>query len=620
MRIGLFVLCLVSAALTALAMVPGMIVLGLALVVLPGLILAAAPWICALSTASLVAVILFGRLGGAARVRAYAGFALALAGAATAAAWWLNRPVMAHWQALAAADRPGPVSRDGVHAIAVLQEREVTGRNPLLCTARCQRLLYSGTVDAVLQGPAAPGAGALDPAQPVVRYRIERRDACPPFALPEGLAPRINAEAFARNGLLDDTRKRIAAGDCLLAEAATVAQSDLAVVDDVLAIGHEPYLKDRWSLSLDTLAARRLTIYRLREGQPVLLSRQTALTAYPLFVPLLISLRTGGVMDIEYGLLRVRRDQPGDDIDVFFAKVFGLDAPPAPPRAGAVPGTVVSLPAPPPAAGPVQAPADPMASVASRLGAALADPALPPDAPGLLLANRYLEEVAHRGSADLALMRALITDRRETDFNDALRRAVEALGAASAPLALPLLDRIEAELPGQPKVLRPLLNSFEALPPGAALAVMPRLEALAQDPLRREALYPILPRLADKGPDSLRYFRAWIEAAPARRPMGDSDRGNNRGDRPPGGALLRAGIAGLCRLGPAAASAAPLLFAQLQPLQDAAHMTAVELAQIEALARMGQEPALATYFTRPPVARFVQERLRSLPEPACRIR
>jgi hypothetical protein len=164
---------------------------------------------------------------------------------------------MTRWQALSVGDHRAIVAKGRIHAIAELQEREVTGWNPVLCTARCQRLLYSGMADAVLQGPTDPGAVTLDPAQPVVRYHIERRDACAPFTLPAGSKPSVNPEVFVRTGLLDDSKIRIAAGQCLISEAATVAQSDLVVVDDVLGVGHEPYMKDRWNLSLDTLAARR---------------------------------------------------------------------------------------------------------------------------------------------------------------------------------------------------------------------------------------------------------------------------------------------------------------------------------------------------------------------------
>jgi hypothetical protein len=302
-------------------------------------------------------------------------------------------------------------------------------------------------------------------------------------------------------------------------------------------------------------------------------------------------------MDIEYGLLRVRKDERGDDIDVFFEKVFGLPAPRSPRAAGAVPTNVVAMPAPSEAKLPDKTPVDSMVHVETMLREALADPTLPPGEPKLMLANRYLESVVRHRTADIALLSALIADRRETDFRDALRRAVEALGPASAPLARPLLDRIDTELPGQPKLLRELTSSFDASPPGAAVAVMPHLESLAQDEQRRERIYQILPRLAEKGPDSLRYFLAFIDAGPDN---GASNPSGPRGARQPGDALVQAGIAGLCRLGPAAASAAPMLFSKLQPLKDVGHMTTVELAEIEALSHMGQDQELATFFTRPP--------------------
>jgi hypothetical protein len=39
---------------------------------------------------------------------------------------------------------------------------------------------------------------------------------------------------------------------------------------------------------------------------------------------LLIGLRTGDPIDIELGIVRVPKKNPGDDIGTFFEKVFGL--------------------------------------------------------------------------------------------------------------------------------------------------------------------------------------------------------------------------------------------------------------------------------------------------------
>jgi hypothetical protein len=201
----------------------------------------------------------------------------------------------------------------------------------VLCLALCQRLLYSGTAESVLED-ASPEAGnpadhdspIIDLGQPIIRYRVEKRASCPPVTLPDGVIRRSELNVFNRRQLLDEAKTRIATGNCLIAERATLAESDLVVVNQVLRDGHQPYMRDRWNLALETLSARRLTVYRIRDGRPMQLSRETAMTANPVFTPLLIGLRTGDPIDIELGIVRVPKTNPGDDIGTFFEKVFGL--------------------------------------------------------------------------------------------------------------------------------------------------------------------------------------------------------------------------------------------------------------------------------------------------------
>jgi hypothetical protein len=330
MRKALVGVCLVSAILTGVALVPGLIVLGLLLLVVPGVLLIAAPYVFVASVASLVAVTLFGRLGVAARMCAYLGFALLILGLATAAAWQINRPLMMDWEKLSAEDHPWTGDKEGVRAIALLQDRRAANGNPVLCLALCQRLLYTGTAESVLEAKSEAGSPAdhdspiIDLAQPVIRYRVEKRASCPPVTLPDGVIRQSELNVFNKRQLLDEVKIRIAASNCLIAETATLGESDLVVVNQVLRDGHQPFMRDRLKLALDTLSARRLTVYRIRDGRPMQLSRETAMTAFPVFTPLLIGLRTGDPIDIELGIVRVAKKNPGDDIGTFFEKVFGL--------------------------------------------------------------------------------------------------------------------------------------------------------------------------------------------------------------------------------------------------------------------------------------------------------
>jgi hypothetical protein len=329
MRKVLVRVCLVSAILTGVALVPGAIVLGLLFLIVPGVVLIAAPYVLAASVASLVAVTLFGHLSVAARLLAYAGFALLILGLATAAAWQINRPLMRDWAQLSADDHPWIGDKEGVRAIALLQDRRAASGNPVLCLTLCQRLLYTGTAESVLEATSpADHDSPIDLAQPIIRYRVEKRASCPPVTLPDGVIRQSELNVFNKRQLLDEAKIRIAAGNCLIAERATLAESDLVVVNQVLRDGHQPYMRDRWNLALDTLSARRLTVYRIRDGRPMQLSRETAMTAYPVFTPLLIGLRTGDPIDIELGIVRVPKKNPGEDIGTFFEKAFGLKAVP----------------------------------------------------------------------------------------------------------------------------------------------------------------------------------------------------------------------------------------------------------------------------------------------------
>jgi hypothetical protein len=610
MRRVLVGVCWVSAILTGVALVPGAIVLGLFVVVVPGLVLIAAPYLFAASLASLIAVTLFGHLGFAARMCAYAGFALLLLGLATAASWQINRPLMREWETLSAGDHPWNGTKDGIGAIALLQNRAAAdGGNPALCFSLCQRLLYTGTAESVLQGasPADTDSSSIDPAQPVIRYRVEKRGSCPPVTLPDGEIRQSELNIFNNRQLLDDVKIRIAEGNCLIAETVTLAQSDLVVVNEVLRKGHQPNMRDRWTPALDTLSARRLAIYRIRDGRAVQLSRETSMTAYPVRTPLLIGLLTGDPIDIEFGILQVPKKNPGDDIGAFFEKVFGLKAVPVGARATIASGSMPRLLDEPANASTDQS----MGEIERLLRAALADPTLPANSPKLMLANTYFESIARNRRGDVALLAGLISDRRVTDVSDALRRAVIALGPASAPLAGPLLNRIDAEIPGgQPRFIQELSVSFNALPPGAAIRVMPHLESLARDKQRRERAYRILPRLADKGPASLADFLEFIEAGPSEHaPLGP---------REPGDPLLRAGISGLCQLGPAAASAGPILFAKLEAYRNADNLGEIERAEVEALVHMGREQELAQFFTQPRLVRLVTNQSRVAATVSCR--
>jgi hypothetical protein len=106
---------------------------------------------------------------------------------------------------------------------------------------------------------------------------------------------------------------RMAGGDCLIAAPATLASSDLILVQQEIADGHIPYMSERWDFRPDSLQARRLTAYRIRNADgPMVIFRHTELTAYFRVIPLLITAVSGYSVDLEIGLARESRSTVKD--------------------------------------------------------------------------------------------------------------------------------------------------------------------------------------------------------------------------------------------------------------------------------------------------------------------
>jgi hypothetical protein len=571
----------------------------------PALVLVAAPWAFALSTAVLLATLVAGGRGNVERSLAFVCAVLVLVGAAGAAAWSINRPLIAQWHALVDGDHRTAIERDAIHAIALLQIGAPPGGRPGACGARCQQLLLTGAVQSVLAvaGAASPGGDLLDPARPAIGYRIEGRESCAPPA-------NATVDELSRWREGDAQRREIpnppGGKVCLIGEHARLSDSDLVVLDERIADGRAPEPRDRWDFQLDTLTARRFSLYRWRDGRAEEIVRQTVATCYPLFVPLWVSLQQSVpafashplLLGEEYGLRRRRIDHAGEDLDRFFQDAFGLG--PAPNAAAAARPAVVSHP---PEPLPFDPQTMPIPELAAVVRSALADASQAADSPRIRLVGTYLRRVAREGQGDVQLIIAAIGDYRVVDFA-ALDRIATTLGPANASLALPILDRIARAAPEQTALLVELSLGFDALAPGAAIPVMSRLEAIARDPQRRLLVFHMLPRLAEQGPGSLPLLVELFDTGPA-----TAGYTNAGGAIVPGGALALAGLAGMCRLGPDAASAAPRLWSRLAPFQNASHLGPVELSEVRTLWHMGQGDHLASFFTQPDLAARQARRL-----------
>ncbi len=308
----------ISAILSLLAwLFPALIVIGLFMLVLPGLVLVFAPDLFIATTMLLMANLLFGRLPGTFRLVAYALFLGGLMALDTAAPWSLNRSLDQYWE------DPTPNAAAGdanTRSIALLFARRYPDQGTPVtpgCHNLCKRLLTDHAVQRVLLGapPATDQAVPLDLQLPVTSYRLEHRATCP-----------VGTDPEADRGV-----EQFGAGTCLIAEPATLAASDLVIIRDSVSGGPYPQ-SGPWRFYTDRQPAERLCVYRIRADQPQLVMLRIRLRTDRFFTPLIIGLANGyGMESVRLGVLRWPRPTIDDDspqaalIDEFLRHRFKLD-------------------------------------------------------------------------------------------------------------------------------------------------------------------------------------------------------------------------------------------------------------------------------------------------------
>lgn len=287
-----------SAALTLPAIfLPGAIIIGLFLGVLPGQMIAFAPDLLALGLVALGGYAIFAPLGAPRRAAATAGLVgLCVLGLA-ACAFTVNRPARQAWRDLQAGDHgaghapftPGNVAilADGRGSPA---EGSLDGRqdDPALCGNLCQRLLYSGAATSVSLAAIGhyPTTAAMDPRMAVTRYAIARHLPCPP---PAALAPAIAYQGliapdypyYGQATLLGPQRRsiqdRMAAGDCLVSSPALLGASETVII--LAAASPDGPMPGPWRLAAGPVSARRIAVFGRAGGNMTELYRHTMVWA-----------------------------------------------------------------------------------------------------------------------------------------------------------------------------------------------------------------------------------------------------------------------------------------------------------------------------------------------------
>jgi hypothetical protein len=316
-------------------------------------------------------------------------------------------------------------------------------------------------------------------------YRIEQRENCPSATLPDDTDTWPGDPQDYSDRERDRIGVRIAAGQCLISEAANLAEADHVLREYRV---RQPRPEPASGIA-DTVQARRLEFgASVIDGPPRIIHRKTQVESRPVAMPFMI------VNDIH-----------GNTMAAGFLRLKAVDNPYSfQSETRALFGDGVKFP---------ERNASPAAEVAVLLRA-LRDPALAASDPRLALGDQILKRIGAKGPSspqDTEAVRLLIEDRRFTSFFH-LANAVWQLGPAAAPLAGPLLERLlAAPLPTGRDTVQTTSRAIANLPPGALAPVMSELDRLAAIEGRRGLASLALSRLGDAGASGVPRLVALLE-------------------------------------------------------------------------------------------------------------
>ena len=218
---------------------------------------------------------------------------LALATAAAAGGVWLatdvvNKALEERAAVLMAGDHDLVGSVEPISSVAVVEERGYHQRG--ICDALCQRSLLNGAVGAIIMVRVNSVALPLDDQWQGTLYRLEKRAQCPPINIEynDGVAPVKGEKRVLHDKTsLDLLQIEAAKGNCLISEPAKVGDADAVLVFGNVKRGLQP---DGAGLDLyaDTASASRLLFYTRQAGDIQERYRSTYVRLYkisPAIVP-----------------------------------------------------------------------------------------------------------------------------------------------------------------------------------------------------------------------------------------------------------------------------------------------------------------------------------------------
>ncbi|HEY8592617.1 MAG TPA: hypothetical protein VIL42_07105 [Sphingomicrobium sp.] len=547
---------LVSGGLAGLALaIPSLVVMGLFLLILPGLILGLAP-----------TAFMWG-LGFALpwyAVRPVLGDYLAIVPAALIAAaifWFIPQAGIAESKArLSASLQPElipaqPIRLAGhilLSSSGMATEKGARGapydqaeiaRRPYVCDAVCAALLATPGVESVtVNSDQRPGDGGAQMSAHARTFRLVPKSECSgPSVRPTnpdqlgltqgaGGASRARIRRLLSRPLQAEWDVRLSTKECIVAEAPRTQHDFVIRKHSYRNFESESPRESRWSLGALPVSVDMLEIAQA-DGR-ILLRKMLARTSM-----LQAPLNIGTAGDLQsFHFKWSRKDlSNGKRYESFNANQLLADH--------STLRTEVDF-------------ATVMQDSRDRLAHALADPALPASDPAFQLAGPWMNSLDGQevSDADRALVATLIRDPRVTKF-DGLHYAIKAMGESAAELRAPMIERIASTDLTASDRPRDIGRVIASLPPGTFASLTDPEKAILADPARRVLAAGLISRQADRGPaavplllDILKYHlreiaRERAESAGASDNMIPVDR-------------VRMA---LCLMGPEAASALPAI-------------------------------------------------------------
>lgn len=343
MRKKLLIFCVITAVLSAISFIGGILVIAAFFAVIPAIVLGFAPDALMVGMTWLLVDIFLPRrpsLHKGAIALTTAGLLLTLALVAA----WFNRPLEQDVKALTRDDHDLSASLTGTRNIAVQfitnerarsegereraaqsqQDDETTpGALPppvrkQFCERLCLHLLFNGLADSVIVSsvPAAEGVLTPDPGEVGVRFHLQRAACRKPdidtddvFGPPFRLFERGTEKEFE-----SEISDRMIRGQCVIGEPARLSEAQIILQENPNALPESdrpsrPVAGTIVHLIWAPQSAARFSIYRVQDGSIDEVFRQTQVQAYSLLPVLLLGpVITGeGGIGISEGFLRRHR-------------------------------------------------------------------------------------------------------------------------------------------------------------------------------------------------------------------------------------------------------------------------------------------------------------------------